>query len=93
MIVYASVVPLATAEEHELSQITFIEDRGDSGMFSVLIDGGASGSTTNDRSKLHGHNPLTTHKAFHDSGKRLHVIVSEGYMHLACRTSAGVSNK
>jgi hypothetical protein len=92
-IVYASVIPLSTAEEHELSQITFIQDRGDSDTFTVLIDGGAAGSTTDDRSKLHGYKTLTMHKAFHDAGKRSHISAGEGYMRLACGTSAEVSNK
>jgi hypothetical protein len=89
---YTSVTPLTTAEEHEISQITFIEDRGESNTFTVLIDGGAAGSTTDNRSKLHGYKLLTTHNAFHDTGKRLHISVREGYMRLACETSSEVSN-
>jgi hypothetical protein len=69
MVVYSSVTSLTTAEEHELSQITFIKDRGEYDTFTVLIDGGAAGSTTNDRTKLHGYKPLIVHKAFHDAGK------------------------
>jgi hypothetical protein len=76
-----------------LSQITFIKDRGETDTFAVLVDCGAAGSTTNDRSKLNGYKLLTIHKAFHDAGKCLHIRASEGYMRLAWGTSAEVSNK
>jgi hypothetical protein len=86
-------VPLSNAEEREISQITFIVDPGESDMFTVLVDGCAAGSTTDDRSKLHGYKAITVHKAFHDAGKRSHASAGEGYMRLACGTSAEASNK
>jgi hypothetical protein len=88
-------VPLSNAEERELTQITFISDPGESDMFAVLVDGGAAGSTTDDQSKLHGYKALTVHNAFHDAGKRSHTSAGEGegYMRLACGTSAEASNK
>jgi hypothetical protein len=87
------VTPLTTAEEHELSHITFIENRGESDTLTVLINGGAAVSTTNDCSKLHGYKPLAVHKAFHDAGKRSQIRAGEGYILLTCGTSAEVSNK
>jgi hypothetical protein len=91
-VAYADVVPLSNAEERERSQITFIADPGESDMFAVLVDGGAAGSTNYDRSKLHGYKALTVHKAFHDAGKRSHTSAGEGYIWLACGTSAEASN-
>jgi hypothetical protein len=87
-----SLSPLPTAKEHQLSHIKFTEDWGKSDTFAVLIDDGKAGSTTNNCSNLYGYKPLTTHKTFHDDGKRSHISAGEGYMRLACGTSAEVSN-
>jgi hypothetical protein len=58
---------------------------GDGGAlsFSLLVDGGASGTTCHDASCLHDYKPLTRDNCFSDAGKKTHKSVGEGYLRVA----------
>jgi hypothetical protein len=51
--------------------------------FSLLVDGGAEGTTYHDATCLHDYKVLTRDKYFNDAGKKTHRSVGEGYMRVA----------
>jgi hypothetical protein len=81
---YATVTPISHDEHSQLAHISHVSDTLSGDYFPVLVDGGAAGSTSNDRSFLHGYNKLTAIKVFYDVAKRAHHSVGEGYTKLAC---------
>jgi hypothetical protein len=51
--------------------------------FSLLVDGGAAGTTCHDATCLHDYKLLTRDKYFNDAGKKTHRSVGEGYLRVA----------
>jgi hypothetical protein len=80
---YQAIAPPTSLELDGLTSINML--RGESGKlsFSLLVDGGAAGTTFHDASCLHDYKVFTRDNFFNDAGKKTHRSVGEGYLRVA----------
>jgi hypothetical protein len=75
---YQGLAPPTQTELASLAEINLLHDRDSDLSLSVLVDGGAAGSTCHDASCLHGYKLLTRDKYFNDVGKTHTRVLVKG---------------